>query len=130
MQLIDNIRNKQIMQSPIDQYFNPVHVDIVSEITKKSIEQNLKGVYNIGSNEEISKYLFNRKIMQRFDFDEQYLKGIDSQSLAVSRPMNGTISSRRIQETLGYRIPALDEMIDMMYHSTPRNLLQDLMINN
>lgn len=123
MQLLDNIHNNRVTRSPRDQYFNPVHVDIISEILKKSIEQDISGIYNIGSNEDISKYEFNKMILQRFSIDEKYLEGIESQSLAVSRPNNGTISSRQIQDTLHYKIPGLDRMIDMLYQSACRSFL-------
>ena len=118
MQLLETVNNKKVMHSPIDQYFNPIHVDVICEITKNAVELDIQGIYNLGSNEEISKYEFNKKIIQRCHFDEQYLEGIDSRSLAVSRPNNGTISSRHIQETLAYRIPDLDRMIEILYQSS------------
>ncbi len=118
MQLLENIRNNKVTHSPRDQFFNPIHVNIISEITKKAVEKDISGTFNLGSNENISKFEFNKTILRRFNFDEKYLEGIDSHSLAVSRPNNGTISSRHIQKTIGYRIPDLDQMIEMLYQST------------
>jgi dTDP-4-dehydrorhamnose reductase len=117
MQLLDNLRNKRIMQSPVDQFFNPVHVDQVCQIVRTAIEQDIAGVFNIGSNEQVSKFDFNKQIMRRFGFDEKYLVGVTSQSLAIQRPNNGTISSKAIQEILIYTIPPLDEMIEHLYIS-------------
>jgi dTDP-4-dehydrorhamnose reductase len=118
MQLLYNIKNKLVIQSPIDQFFNPIHVDVVSDIVICSIEKDVNGTFNLGSNEEISKFDFNKKIIDRYNFDEQYLEGINSTSLAVIRPNNGTISSCHIQETLGWTIPDLDQMIEKLYQST------------
>lgn len=118
MQLLENIRDKKVTQSPLNQYFNPIYVDIVSNLVKNAVEQNINGIFNLGSNEQISKYEFNKKIISRFKFDEKYLEGIDSASLSVSRPNNGTISSHHIQDTIGYRIPELDQMIEKLYQST------------
>jgi dTDP-4-dehydrorhamnose reductase len=123
MQLLENINNNQVTRSPVDQFFNPIHVDVISEITKKVIEQNIKGIFNLGSNEDISKYEFNKKIIDKFQLAEQLLEGIKSQSLEVSRPNNGTISSRHLQNTLGYKIPELDQMIEMLYQSTYKHPL-------
>lgn len=123
MQLLESVNNKKIMRSPIDQSFNPIHVDVIAEITKMAIEQDIKGIYNLGSNEMISKYEFNKKILQTFHFDKHFLEGIDSRSLAVTRPNNGTISSNKIQETLDFRIPDLDQMIEILYQSTLGNTL-------
>lgn len=118
MQLVENIRLKKTTRSPIDQYFNPVLVNVVSEIVRQGIEKDINGIYNIGSNEDISKYEFNRMLMHKFSFDDTYLEGINSNTLAVSRPNNGTISSDLIQKTLGYRIPGLCDMIEQLYEST------------
>jgi len=118
MQLLDNIRADKVTRSPRDQFFNPIYVDIVAEITKMAVEKNISGTFNLGSNEDISKFEFNRKVLEKFNFDRKYLEGVDSHSLAVSRPNNGTISSHRIQKTIRYKIPELDHMIDMLYQST------------
>lgn len=123
MQLLESVNIKKVMCSPIDQYFNPIHVDIIAEITKRAIEQDIKGIYNLGSNDMISKYEFNKKILQVFQFDKHFLEGIDSRSLAVTRPNNGSISSNKIQGTLDYRIPDLDQMIEILYQSTLGNTL-------
>jgi dTDP-4-dehydrorhamnose reductase len=118
MQLVENIRLKKTTRSPIDQYFNPVYVGVVAEIVRRAIVKDLRGTYNIGSNEDISKFEFNQRVMRRFRFDEASLEGIDSLALAVTRPNNGTISSHHIQKVLGYWIPDLDKMIDQLYEST------------
>lgn len=121
MLLLDSVKNKKKMYSPIDQYFNPIYVDIVAEITKRAIEQDIVGIYNLGSNEAISKYEFNKIILRKFGLVEQYLEETESRSLAISRPNNGTISSLHIQETLGYRMPDIPQMLEKLYQSTFSN---------
>jgi dTDP-4-dehydrorhamnose reductase len=123
MQLVENIRLKKVTRSPVDQFFNPIHVGVVGEIVRRAVADDIHGIYNVGSNEDISKYEFNLRIMQRFRFDTTYLEGIDSRSLAVTRPDNGTVSSRNIQDTLGYKIPELGEMIEQLYLSTQGHAL-------
>jgi dTDP-4-dehydrorhamnose reductase len=117
MQLLDNIRLAKVTRSPRDQFFNPVHVDVVADLVRTAIRKELHGTYNIGSNENISKYEFNLKVMEKFGFDRILLEGIDSGSLQVNRPGNGTISSRKIQQDLGYAVPSLDDMIELLYRS-------------
>lgn len=115
MQLLENVRNKRVMKSPVDQYFNPIYSREVATIVCRLIQKRCTGIYNIGSNEDISKYDFNRLIIRRFGFDEHYLEGIESHTLDVVRPNNGTISVQHIQKTLGYTIPPLSEMINNLY---------------
>jgi dTDP-4-dehydrorhamnose reductase len=123
MQLLDNIRAKKVTRSPVDQFFNPVHVEIVARIVQLAVDKDISGTFNIGSNEDISKYEFNRRVMKKLGFIETYLEGIDSKALAVIRPNNGTVSSSHIQRTLDYRIPHLDEMIEILYRSTEGHTL-------
>lgn len=118
MQLLDNIRQEKVMRSPDDQYFNPIHVDVVAELVCRVIDRDLHGIYNIGCNEDISKYAFNRQIMERFGFDERFLEGIASQTLAVKRPNMGTVTSAKIQQDLSFEMPPLSAMIDGLYASS------------
>jgi dTDP-4-dehydrorhamnose reductase len=118
MQLLDNVRENRKMQSPTDQYFNPIHVDCVTRLVYHALEKKIEGIYNIGCNESTSKYDFNRLVMKRFGFDESLLEGIRSGDLQVVRPDNGTISSEKIQTSLGFAISPLDEMIERLYVST------------
>jgi dTDP-4-dehydrorhamnose reductase len=118
MQLLSNIQAKKKMQSPVDQYFNPVHADCVTRLVYLALTKGICGVYNIGSNESTSKYEFNRMVMQKFNFDESLLEGIHSGELQVIRPNNGTISSKKIQHNLGVKISSLEEMVERLYVST------------
>lgn len=117
MQLLDNVRAKTKMQSPVDQYFNPIHVDIVSTIISLLIERKIHGTFNVGCNENVSKYAFNKKVMSRFGYDETLLEGVESRTLQVIRPNNGTISSRKIQDDLHYTIPSLELMVEKLFES-------------
>jgi dTDP-4-dehydrorhamnose reductase len=120
MQLMENIQKRTVMRSPTDQFFNPIHVDAIIEIVHHLLEKNHYGTFNIGSNEAISKYEFNRLIMKRFQYDESLLQDIESRKLQVTRPNNGTISSRKIQAELSFTIPPLETMIDDLYTSVPK----------
>jgi dTDP-4-dehydrorhamnose reductase len=117
MQLLDNVKAGKKMQSPVDQYFNPIHVDCITRLVYLALKKGIRGVYNIGCNENISKYDFNSMVMRRFRFDESLLEGINSGELEVVRPNNGTISSKKIQTDLGVKIPSLKDMIDKLYTS-------------
>ncbi|UUX91667.1 SDR family oxidoreductase [Methanoplanus endosymbiosus] len=121
MQLIEMVHDKKVMRSPADQFFNPVSIDVVAEIIGLSIEGDVSGVFNIGSNEDISKYDFNLMIMERFGFNLKYLEPAVADSFAVKRPGNGTVSSMKIQFTLSYRVPGISEMIDSLYDEIKEN---------
>lgn len=117
MQLLANIRNGVIMSSPRDQYFNPISGMVISEILRKAIDTDISGVFNIGCNEDISKYDFNTMILSRFGLPMDAVQSVSGGSLAVQRPGNGTISSEAIQRSLSYKITSLSSMIEREFES-------------
>lgn len=117
MQLLENIQKNITTYSPKDQYFNPIFITIVCEIIKLAIEQGISGVYNLGCNENVSKYDFNTLILKEFNFSKDAVIGVTGDSLDVKRPGNGTISSDAIQKSLSYKIVPLSSMIEMLHTS-------------
>ena len=114
MQLLQLIEQKKVLKSPDDQFFNPIYISNVAEMINLSISKNISGVFNIGSNEDISKYEFNRMILEKFSLDAKYLESINSTDLSVGRPNMGTILSLSIQHALSYQIPSISDMIDAL----------------
>lgn len=116
MQLIKLLEAKKVLNSPNDQYFNPIYVNVVCEIIRLAIEKDINGIYNIGSPDSLSKYEFNKRILKQFMFDKDCLKIAVPANTDVIRPSNGTISSERIEEALSIHIPTVDEMIRSLYN--------------
>lgn len=118
MLLLECIKNRKPLWSPADQYFNLVHLDIIADIIKIAIGQDIVEIYNLGSNEEISRYEFNKKNLRKFNIDEQYLEEIDSRLLVASILDNNTISPLLIPETQESKIPDISHMMEILYNST------------
>lgn len=116
MQLIKMLEAKKVMNSPNDQFFNPIYVNVVCEIIRLAIEKDIHGIYNIGSPNSVSKYDFNKRIIKQFLFDGNCLKIAVPTNADVVRPNNGTVSSEKIEKTLSIQIPTVDEMIESLYH--------------
>ena len=115
MQLIKLLEAKKVLNSPNDQYFNPIYVKVVCEIIRLAIEKDINGIYNLGSPDSLSKYEFNKRIINQFCFDKNCLKIAVPTDNDVIRPSNGTISSEKIENTLSINIPSVDEMIRSLH---------------
>jgi len=113
MTLLRAVREGREMVSPADQFFNPMHVEVVSRLVRDVIALGLSGVFNIGCNEQMSKYEFNRAVLDRFGLRSVPVKCGSTDG--IPRPMNATISSEKIQQAVGYRIPPFPEMLDMLF---------------
>lgn len=115
MQLLNMVQSKMTMRSPADQYFNPILVDYVCEIIQLALMNDLKGVYNLGASDSVSKYEFNDMVMTKFGFDKKYLEKAVPSKDDVTRPSVGTISSAKIMTDLSYDIPSVKDMISVLY---------------
>lgn len=113
--LIKTLDSGRVMRSPTDQFFNPVHVDVLCEVVRFAIERDAIGTYNVGSNEAVSKYDFNKSIMKLYGYDKSLLVGYTGMDPdGVDRPKNATIDSSRIQKDTNYTIPPFGDMIKML----------------
>lgn len=119
-QLLDKVQKGEVMKSPKDQFFNPVHVHYVCEIVGRIIDRDLRGVYNIGCPEAESKYGFNKEVMQKLDMPLSLLVGVEGDSDGIPRPDCQTIFSHKIQRDADYIIPSLDHMIDRLHKEYKR----------
>jgi dTDP-4-dehydrorhamnose reductase len=71
----------------------------VAEVLRRILETDICGVYNLGSNEEISKYEFNRQIMDQFIQNSSLLKPVKSVDLDIKRPSMVLSPQRRYKKT-------------------------------
>jgi dTDP-4-dehydrorhamnose reductase len=113
-QLLNKIQNGEIMKSPRGQFFNPIHVHYVCELMGRIIDRDLRGVYNVGCPDVVSKYGFNKEVMQKLGASLSLLVGTEGDTDGVPRPDYQTIFSDKIQRDTDYIIPSLDHMIDRL----------------
>ncbi len=81
-------------------YFNPMYVGQLAEIIEKIVASNIKyGIYNIATNEKISKYDFLLKISKKFDFSEQYVNRIEfnQNNFVAPRALNTTLDNSKVK---------------------------------
>jgi len=114
MTLLKTVRAGREMVSQTHQFFNPVHVEVVCRIVQEVIALDIHGTYNIGSNEKMSKYEFNRAILDRFGLGSVRVIGKSESTDGILRPLNATISSEKIQRAVGHPIPSFPEMMETL----------------
>lgn len=100
---------KELSQSnTIDGYnnifFNPIHVDFLSEIILKVVKQNnfpFK-ILNVGSFNKISKYDYIALLAEKFNFKLNLVNNVSVQNFkdGIERPFNTFLNSERLFNTL------------------------------
>ena len=116
-QFIDNILQKinegGMINAFVDYYFTTISSEEFSRILLLAIKKNIKGIFNIVSDEIISKYDFAVKICKLLDYDLSNVKkaSINNFKLIGKRCTYLCISNNKIKKKLGINIRSLDHQI-------------------
>ena len=111
--IIDNLRNKCSIDLFNNVYYTPIIISELVDITHKLITLNLNGVYNICSNERISKLDFGFMLADIFNLDTSLIKSIQIYQKAnlVKRPIDMSLSNKKVKGVLSIEIIGLKDQI-------------------
>ena len=80
------------------------------------IRKNKYGIFNICSDEIITKYKFGHKICNIFHLNKKliYVNYLKSRKDIVRRPLNMALDNNKLKKTLKIKIPSLNNQIRVM----------------
>jgi dTDP-4-dehydrorhamnose reductase len=81
-------------------YFNPMYVGQLAEIIEKIVASDIEfGIYNVATNEKISKYDFLLKITKEYDFSKEDVNRIEfnQNDFVASRALNTTLDNSKVR---------------------------------
>ena len=98
--IINSIINKRDIVLFEDVFFTPIHIKELSRIIHILLEKNFSGIYNIVSDEKISKYEFGSLISEILNLSKKNLiKGkLSDRTDLVKRPFNMSLSNEKIKK--------------------------------
>lgn len=112
-----NILNDLVRKKKVNLFgdvcFNPVLIDVVIEKIQKLLDKNAFGIYNISSNESISKYDFGVLLAKHYQLDGSLIKSIsiDDKKDLVKRPKNMSLRNDKMVMKTGETMPSIFEQI-------------------
>ena len=88
-------------------------------IIEKLIKRNSKGIYNVCSDQIISKYDFGLKLTDVFNYDSKYLvkTSIKENKHLITRPVNMTLSNSKLKKKLNIKKIDINNSINKFYKS-------------
>ncbi len=110
--IIKNLNLKNTISLFSDVFYTPILASELSRIIHELIKKNCSGVYNIVSNERISKFDFGLKIAEEFSFDKKLIKSISikKRNDLVERPLDMSLSNKKLRGE-GIKIKSFDSQI-------------------
>tara|TARA_B100001250_G_scaffold149451_1_gene128017 strand:+ start:14137 stop:16266 length:2130 start_codon:yes stop_codon:yes gene_type:complete len=114
--IINNLEAKKPISLFSDVYFNPIIVSELVDTIYKLVDRNYFGIYNVVSNERISKLSFGLKLAERFNLDTSLINSIklSSRKDLVKRPLEMSMSNEKLKSA-GIILKPIDEQIDELF---------------
>ena len=99
-----------------DVYYTPIYGKYLLKYLFRLIRKKKYGIFNICSNEVISKYKFGHKICDIFHLNKKFIKVnyLKSRKNVVKRPLNMALDNNKLKKTLNIKIPSINHQIQVM----------------
>lgn len=122
--IIRSLRDKIPIRVFTDVYFTPIICEVLGNSVIKLYLSNLSGIYNIVSDNRLSKYDFAKKVASRFSLEQNLIIPclMEEISLRAPRPKNLSLDNNKAQIALGGNIGTVDDFIDILYYQESRGL--------
>ena len=121
--IINNLKQGKTSNLFEDVFFTPISVNTLSKQIDLLLASNKSGIYNISSNERISKYHFGLKIAELSGYSTQLIRPISIESLPnlVLRPKDMSLSNHKYTSSLNTTLPSIDAQLDEMLNLEEQN---------
>jgi len=114
--IIKSLRESKSIKLFSDVYFTPIYIKELVNIIHILLNKKKYGIYNIVSNERISKFNFGIKIAKIFGYPISLIRpiSIDELNFLVSRPKDMSLSTKKISNDLNLQLKSIeDQLLDL-----------------
>ncbi len=126
-QIIYNSKNKKLSNLYTNVYFNPVYVGTLSQIIQVIIKRNISGIFNITSDNRISKYNFGKMITKKFNLNNDFIKkNVLINKSKVIRPFEMTLDNKKIKKKLNIKNIRILKEIEKLKSCKYRKIIQKI----
>ncbi len=114
--ILSKLKNNEQIDLFSDVFFTPILVDELSKRTHQLIDANATGIFNVTSNERISKYEFGIKLAKCFNLDSGLINeiSINDKLNLVKRPKDMSLSNAKLCQILNCKVASLDEQLQIL----------------
>ena len=109
-----SLKEKKHLQAFDDVYFSPISMKILSEMIALVVQKKPIGIYNLGSNNGMSKADFDFAFAEYLKLPTNTMKRINldqHKGLKANRPKNMLMDSSKFENELGLKLPNLLDLI-------------------
>jgi len=114
--ILEKLRSGRQVNLFSDVFFTPILVDELFKRVHQLVDLNATGVFNIVSDQRISKYEFGIKLADCFNLDKNLINSvsINNKSDLVKRPADMSLSNTKLSQVLNCKVADLDEQFQTL----------------
>ena len=112
--IIKNLKNRNKILMPINVFYSPIHINFLNIYIMKIIKKNLRGTFNIGSKDFISKYNFAYKIAELKKLNKDLIIKYKSKYTKDKRPLNTSLNSKKFEKLIKQNMPYIQKMLKFL----------------
>lgn len=96
-----------------DVFFTPILIDTLAAQVTALLNRNASGIFNVVSDERISKYEFGLRLADAFGFPKDLISAgsINNLALPAMRPKDMSLSNAKLKQFLGVQSISIDEQL-------------------
>jgi len=114
--ILNSLKEGQPITGFEDVEFNPLHMKHLCEYLLRLVELDARGIFHVGSHDNVNKYEFIRMVAQHYNFDPStIIQGVSTgQKLRVARPMSLTMSVEKLEGFLCEKAKNVSDGISLL----------------
>jgi dTDP-4-dehydrorhamnose reductase len=114
--IYSNISNNKEITLFDDVYFTPILIDSLTTYIHELLALNVNGIFNVVSDERISKYAFGLLLCEKFGLSSHLIKrgNISSIKLLAPRPNDMSLSNKKLKQILGVGSVSVSNQLDLL----------------
>ena len=110
----NNLEKNKSLRIPENIIFNPINLNILVEKLFLLAKTKLKGTFNIGSKNSLSKYSFAKKVAKKFKLNTRLIKPYKSNFIRDKRPLGTYMSVKKFEENTNLKLPSINYCISIL----------------
>ena len=120
--IINNLRKNRRLNLFCDVFFTPIISVELVKIIHCLIGLDATGIFNVSSNERVSKFEFGLKIAELFKHDKSLIGScsIRDRSDLIKRPLDMSLSNKKLLEFTGKPVIPLDQQLSSLRSAEKR----------
>jgi UDP-4-amino-4,6-dideoxy-N-acetyl-beta-L-altrosamine transaminase/dTDP-4-dehydrorhamnose reductase len=113
-QILKNLGNGITSKLFKDVYYTPISVVTLRDTIERLLQHNAKGVFNVTSNERISKYQFGVMLAIAFGYPAHLIApiSIDEMTDLTARPKDMSLSNHKLSVFLNASLPSIERQLE------------------